>query len=129
MSTSYLLDTSVLVLVLKQNVAILKRMANAQTVYISSIGLGELYYGAEHSANVERSLAEVDGLAKTATILVTDKATAEIYGHFKHEQRIKGQLIPDNDLWIASTAIQNGLTLAARDHHFTWIDGLVLEQW
>lgn len=129
MSTSYLLDTSVLILVLKQDVAILKRMANVQPVYISSIALGELYYGAEHSSYVERSLAEVNGLAKTATILATDKATAEIYGHFKHEQRIKGLMLPDNDLWIADEAIQYGLTLTARDRHFMWIDGLALEQW
>jgi tRNA(fMet)-specific endonuclease VapC len=129
MSISYLLDTSVLILVLKQDVAILKRMADIQPVYISSIALGELYYGAEHSAHVERSLAEVDGLAKTATILATDKATAEIYGHFKHEQRMKGLMIPDNDLWIASIAIQYGFTLATRDHHFIWIAGLAQEQW
>ena len=38
-------------------------------------------------------------------------------------------MLPDNDLWIAATAIQYGLTLAARDHHFTWIAGLMLEQW
>ncbi len=129
MSTSYLLDTSVLVLVLKQDVVILKRVADAQPVYISFITLGELYYGAEHSAHIERSLAEVDGLAKTATILATEKATAEIYGHFKHEQRMKGLMIPDNDLWIASTAIQYGFTLAARDRHFMWIEGLAQEQW
>jgi len=29
--------------------------------------------------------------------------------------------MPDNDLWIAATAIQYGVTLAARDAHFTWI--------
>jgi tRNA(fMet)-specific endonuclease VapC len=129
MNNSYLLDTSVLVFVLKQDVVILKRMVAVQPVYISSITLGELYYGAEHSAHVERSLAEVNGLAKTATILATDKATAEIYGHLKHEQRMKGLMIPDNDLWIASTAIQYSLTPAARDHHFMWITGLALEQW
>ena len=28
-----------------------------------------------------------------------------------------------------AAAIQYGLTLAARDHHFTWIAGLSLEQW
>ncbi len=40
-----------------------------------------------------------------------------------------GQMLPDNDLWIAATTMQHGLVLAARDHHFTWITGLTLEQW
>ncbi len=38
-------------------------------------------------------------------------------------------MLPDNDLWIAATAMQYGLTLVARDQHFTWIAGLTLEQW
>jgi predicted nucleic acid-binding protein len=37
--------------------------------------------------------------------------------------------MPTNDLWIAATAIQHGLTLAARDIQFDWIDGLSVEQW
>src|SRR6266702_2853310 len=82
-----------------------------------------------NSIHVEKSLGEVDGIANSMTILVTDSATTKIYGHVKHVQRTKGLMIPDNDLWIASTALQYGLTLAARDQHFTWITGLALEQW
>ena len=37
--------------------------------------------------------------------------------------------MPDNDLWIAATAIQYEITLVARDAHFTWITDLNCEQW
>jgi tRNA(fMet)-specific endonuclease VapC len=37
--------------------------------------------------------------------------------------------MPANDIWIAAISIQYGLTLAARDIHFDWIDGLNVEQW
>jgi tRNA(fMet)-specific endonuclease VapC len=37
--------------------------------------------------------------------------------------------MPDNDLWIAATAIQYDLTLAARDAHLNWVPGLRVEQW
>lgn len=37
--------------------------------------------------------------------------------------------MPDNDIWIAATAIQYDITLAARADHFNWIDGLKVEQW
>ena len=129
MSTSYLLDSSVLILLLRQDVEIRKRYDEATAVHISAIALGELYFGAKHSVHVEKSVNEVDDMAQSIALLYADATTAIIYGQIKHEQRMKGQMLPDNDLWIAATAIQYGLTLAARDHHFTWIDNLSLEQW
>lgn len=41
----------------------------------------------------------------------------------------KGCPIPDNDIWIAATAMQYGLSLATRDKHFREIDGLSLVIW
>ncbi len=79
MSTSYLLDTSVLVFVLKENPVILKRTAGAD-LYVSSISLGELYYGAQHSIYVEKSLRQVNTLEKSITILEANEATALING-------------------------------------------------
>lgn len=131
MSTSYLLDSSVLVLSLQHDPIIVQRLVGKIGLYASTISLGELYYGAEHShpAYREMNLAEVDKLTNSMTILIVDSATARIYGRIKQEQRIKGRIIPENDLWIASIAIQYDLTLVARDKHFSWIDGLALEQW
>ncbi len=126
MSTSYLLDSSVLVLSLRQDATTLQRLAKAQALYVSSVALGELYHGAAHSVHVEKSLGEVDGIANSMTILVTDSATAKIYGHVKHVQRTKGLMVPDNDLWIASTALQYGLTLAARDNTLPGLPDLLL---
>ena len=128
MSTSYLLDTSVLILELRQDSETLRRLTGMDT-YVSVVSLGELYYGAEHSIHVEEGIAEIDDLAQTISILNTDIDTAVVYGQLKHRQRMKGQMLPDNDLWIAATAIQYGLTLAARDNHFIWIAELSLLQW
>ena len=129
MSSSYLLDSSVLVLSLKKDTTIRERLAGTTTFYTSVVALGEIYYGAEHSTHFEKNLAEVNELANSMRVLITDSETARIYGRLKHEQRTKGLMLPDNDLWIAATAMQYGLTLAARDLHFTWIAGLILEQW
>lgn len=129
MSTKYLLDTSVLVLSLKQDTTIRKRLSATEVSYIPSIALGELYYGAEHSVHVEKGLAEVNELAEAMIIVSTDSTTAKVYGYVKHELRVKGLLIPDNDLWIAAIAIQHGLMLAARDQHFTRVAELSFEQW
>lgn len=41
----------------------------------------------------------------------------------------KGKPVPTNDIRIAATAIQNGLTLATQDKHFSEIQELVIENW
>lgn len=129
MKIGYLLDTSMLVFLIKEDNTVHERIPDNAKLYTSIIALGELYHGAEHSIDVERSLSDVDKLAQTLTVLIADGETAKVYGRIKHEQRMKGQMLPDNDLWIAATAIQNKLILAARDRHFTWLTGITLEQW
>lgn len=129
MSTSYLLDSSVLILLLGEDKKTRNRLEAATGLYMSSVALGELFYGAYHSAYVERNIIEILVLTEDVTVLALDNQTARIYGRLRHEQGIKGLMLPSNDLWIAATAIQHGLTLAARDRHFMWLAGLDLEQW
>ena len=125
----YLLDTSILIFLIKEDSLVHERMPDNAKLYMSIIALGELYHGAEHSIDVEKGLSDANKLAQTLTVLVADNDTAKIYGRIKHEQRMKGQMLPDNDLWIAATAIQGELILAARDRHFSWLTGITLEQW
>jgi tRNA(fMet)-specific endonuclease VapC len=68
-------------------------------------------------------------LAAGCTILRTDEYAARYYAQIKAGLAEKGKPIPDNDLWIAAVAMQYGLTLAGRDGHFAWIDGLDYEAW
>jgi tRNA(fMet)-specific endonuclease VapC len=42
---------------------------------------------------------------------------------------ITSRPIPENDIWIAAIALQNDLTLVARDAHFLEVDGLKTEAW
>ncbi len=126
----YLLDASVLILSLRGDTTIRARIAGTTTLYIPSIALGELYFGALGSpTRATAALADVDTLAASMTILGVDATTARLYGRIKNDLKSKGLAIPDNDLWIAAIAIQYGVMLAARDTHFDWIDGLSVEQW
>ena len=38
-----------------------------------------------------------------------------------------GKPIPENDIWIAATAMQYNLTLITRDSHFNYVSGLSFE--
>ena len=127
---TYLLDASILILSLRGDTAIRMRHAGTTTLYIPSVALGELYFGAQGSpSRSAAALADVDTLAASMAILGVDATTARFYGRLKNDLKGKGLAIPDNDLWIAATAVQYGVTLAARDVHFDWVDGLNVEQW
>jgi tRNA(fMet)-specific endonuclease VapC len=124
------MDTSVLVLSLRGDGVIRARLAATTQLYIPSIALGELYFGARGSpTRASAARADVASLAANYPVLGTDAATADIYAQIKHDLRTGGRVVPENDLWIAATALQYDVTLTAREAHFDWIDGLRVEQW
>jgi len=126
---SYLLDSGIVIDLFKGNEVIISRIEQVETIYISVIGLGELYYGANKSTKPEKHFLEVENLRKKVPILDCSAKTAKIYGHIKNELRKIGQPIPENDIWIAAIAIENNLILANRDKHFDKIEELRQEKW
>lgn len=62
-------------------------------------------------------------------ILECSVETAFMYSKLKAGLKAKGKPIPENDLWIAASAMQLELTLITRDGHFNHIDNLSLQQW
>ena len=129
-SGAYLLDSSVLIRSLRGDTAISARIDGTPQVYVSSIVLGELYFGAIGSpTRPDAAVADVETVEKTVATLVPDHVTVRIYAQIRQDLKLRGLKMPDNDLWIAATAIQYRVTLAARDAHFDWITGLSIEQW
>lgn len=127
---TYLLDSSILIRSLRGDADISARIAGLSQVYVSSIVLGELYFGAYGSpTRAGAAVADVETVERTLAVLSPDAVTARVYAQAKQDLKRRGLAIPDNDLWIAATAIQYDITLAARDAHFDWITGLHVEQW
>jgi tRNA(fMet)-specific endonuclease VapC len=54
---------------------------------------------------------------------------ANVYGGLKASLESQGLNLDDNDLWIAATAITQGSLLVTRDHIFTHVPGLQVEDW
>jgi len=57
--------------------------------------------------------------------LSLNETTAEIYATAFKQLKSKGKPIPTNDIWIAATAMQHGLSLLTLDKHFDSIAGLL----
>lgn len=127
--TSYLFDTSVLIPLLRQEPNIQQRFNASGAGYVSSIALGELYFGARLSQQTAQGLQDIAVLSQLIQVVVPDSITADTYSLIKLELRTAGKMIPENDMWIAASARQYNLILATRDAHFSNISGLQSEQW
>ena len=125
----YLLDTNVLIALLKDEIEIQDRSQNVTIVSLPVPAIGELYYGARKSGNPIENLARVNRLTQRFPLLFCDLETARWYGIIKNRLRRKGRPIPNNDIWIAAIAMQHGLILVTRDSHFDEVDSLQTERW
>lgn len=129
MNEHYLLDTNSVSAALSNNSLVIARIAQASTIAFPAIVVGELFFGAYHSARVEENLTLFESIAQHNTILDCDVATARVYGAIKARLREKGRPIPDNDIWIAALAIQHDLILLTRDAHFDAVEQAHVEHW
>jgi len=125
----YLLDTNTVIALFGGEAEVQARLDVAQEVFVPSIALGELHFGAAKSGRPEANAARVEEFAASCTVTGTDAGTARRYGLIKAKLKKRGRPIPENDLWIASCALQYGFVLVSRDGHFEYVEGLEVEAW
>ena len=129
MNGRYLLDTNIVIISFSGESRVLERIADADEYFVSSTIVGELFYGALNSTNVDANTARIELFLANSGLLSCDVATSQLYGAVKTDLRRKGRPIPDNDIWIAASAKQHSLTLVTRDVHFDEVDGLPVVRW
>jgi tRNA(fMet)-specific endonuclease VapC len=128
-SGSFLLDTNVAIAFLNGEAAVVERFQAADEILLSSTVVGELCFGAQKSARAAANLARVETLIDRVVVLDASAETARHYGQIKNALRLKGRPIPENDIWIAASALQYDLILVTGDGHFGEVDGLKTEAW
>lgn len=99
---------------------------------ISVITDGELFYGTEHGPAERRQAnrrlrAELIDLMP---VLPMPYAVGEAYGLLREALERGGQMIGNNDLWIAAHAKAEGLILITNnEREFKRVSGLRIESW
>src|SRR5437868_5467525 len=96
----FLLDTNIVIALFSGEAAVTARLAQAGEVFLPSIVVGELLFGARKSLRVSENIARVNNLAAATSVLSCDLGTANVYGEVKDELRLKGRPVPENDVWI-----------------------------
>jgi len=124
-----ILDTNALSAAADREPAALKIVANAETLAVPVIVLGEYRFGIAQSRyrkDYEYWLREWIAAVK---VLEVDERTTHHYATIGLELKGMGKPIPTNDLWIAALCRQHSLALLSNDRHFDVIAGLRRIDW
>ena len=128
----YLLDTNIVIYVLKQRpIEVLSTFnANASRMAISSITLAELMHGAEKSSRVSENLAAIEDFCSRLAVLPYGPKAAQHYGAIRAALEKLGQPIGVNDMHIAAHARSEGLLLVTNNMgEFSRVPALEAENW
>ena len=92
--------------------------------------LSELVFGAEHSQQVERNLADIEAFAARLEVLPFDNKAAYHFGQIRAALYRAGRPIGPYDMMIAGQARASGLKLVTNNvKEFERVPGLLLEDW
>jgi tRNA(fMet)-specific endonuclease VapC len=133
MEPRYLLDTNICIYIRqKRPDQVLRRFQKLRPgeAALSVITYGELLYGAAKSTQRREALERLRELILLLPALSLPETAAEAYGRIRAELESKGQMIGNNDLWIAAHAVAAGLTLVTNNEkEFRRVPGLKIQNW
>src|ERR1700681_3785578 len=114
MEVRYLLDTNICIYIRQHKPEeVLRRFRKLRPgeAALSVITYGELLYGAAKSAQHVAARERVRELMHWLPAIPLPEGAAEAYGTIRYELASKGEMIGNNDLWIAAHAVASGLIL------------------
>ncbi len=133
MNEHYLLDTDIVIYWLKNKFPKIDRKINESSddnIFISSITVAELYFGAYNSSKKEENISLIDDLLAEINVIDFDENAGKCFGEIKSDLKSKGQIIGDSDLFIAAISISNHFILVTNNEkHFKRIETLQIENW
>lgn len=127
----YLLDTDICAFYLSKKYSLREKIAavGEENCFISEITIAELLFGAHKSNDYESNKEDPIKIMKFAN-LVRLLPSYDLYGKEKARLQKSGQIIPEFDLLIATTAVYHGMTLVTNNtKHMGRIEGIQLENW
>jgi tRNA(fMet)-specific endonuclease VapC len=81
--SNVLLDTNIIAALLKGDASIADEIDKSTNIYLSATAVGELFYGAQYSIQVENNIKNINKLIARYEVLNIDAETSLIYGKIK----------------------------------------------
>ncbi len=129
----YLLDTNICIYIRRERPqAVLERfkVLPPGSTAISVITYGELVYGARKSPDPRKAMMVLEELTALIPVLPMATEVADTYGTIRSDLAARGELIGNNDLWIAAHAKSLEVILVTNnEREFQRVSGLQIENW
>ena len=130
---TYLLDTDLCIAVMRGRAPELRerfaRLVRGEAA-ISVVTYGELSYGANKSRQQEQAVASLAEFVSLVPVAALDASAGAEYGRIRAVLEARGQVIGNNDLWIAAHAAALQLVLVTHNQReFSRVPGLQVEDW
>ncbi len=133
MRLQYFLDTDMVIYIKNHRPPqVLERFSTLKpgTMGISVISYGELVRGAERSAYKQRNLKKLEQIIDIIPVQPMHQDAGFLYGEIRTCLEKQGNIISNNDLWIAAHAVALGVTLVTNNtKEFSRVSGLNIENW
>jgi tRNA(fMet)-specific endonuclease VapC len=133
MDARFLLDTDICIYIRrKRPEEVMQRFLKLDPgeAVISVITFGELLYGASKRVERAKALEQLRDLLHLLPAMALPESAAETYGTVRADLEARGEMIGNNDLWIAAHAMAAGLTLVTNnEREFRRVRGLKLQNW
>lgn len=124
-----ILDTNAVSAIGERDPHIPSILQGQTALFVPVIVIGEYRFGVSGSRKRRETETWFDSFLQTVQVLHITEDTATRYADVRRKLKDAGTPIPENDIWIASLAIQFGLPLLTRDDHFDKVPGLRRIHW
>ena len=124
-----ILDTNAISAMAEGDTRLEKILPDVPAQFIPVICLGEYRAGVIRSRAREELEKWLRELEESRRVLLVERETARFYAEIVADLRSRGCMIPMNDVWIASLALQHDLAVLSRDEHFDQVKRLRRVAW
>ena len=128
---SVLLDTNVLIRYFRGDEPFSELVETSESVVVHPVVYAEYLNGIDDrkkSGKLLRRRLEEFLDAPPVVLASVSSVTSLYYSKIYKALKASGQMIPQNDIWIAASAIEKGYVLATHDEHFSQIPMLRLAE-
>lgn len=124
-----ILDTSAYAAFMRGHKELRNALQQTREIYLNSIVLGELLAGFKKGNWARKNIKELQLFLESTRVNILDLNldTAERYAVILNTLWKAGTPIPTNDIWIAASAMQYGLSILTTDAHYLKIPQVLVE--
>ncbi len=121
------LDTNAYSNLRRGNQKLLDLLNGCDEILVPAATCAELTYGFLRGGRMDENESLLNSFLEEEHVSFqpVTQSIAERWGYVKAALAQKGTPIPENDIWIAATALETGARLVSYDHHFDAVGGLI----